>query len=152
MRELMPQDTINGKKGSAFAKIGGNNEEMFFAKTIEATLELLKAEVKSVGRMMVGHKVTGMSGSGSMTLYYLSPMFRTLVSDYKNTGANMSFDMVIENDDNESGAGKQVVMLTGVLLDSVTLAKLDGDADDALEEDVDFTFDGFEVLSQFNKI
>lgn len=29
---------------------------------------------------------------------------------------------------------------------------LDGDSDDPLQEDVDFTFEDFEILSSFNKI
>ena len=36
-------------------------------------------------------------------------------------------------------------------LDSVVLAKLDGDADDALDEDADFTFEDFDILTPFTK-
>lgn len=50
------------------------------------------------------------------------------------------FDMIVENDDEESAAGKQTVLLIDCNLDSVILAKLDGDSDDALDEDADFTF------------
>ena len=32
------------------------------------------------------------------------------------------------------------------------LAKLDGDSDDALDEDADFTFEDFDILKAFNKI
>lgn len=32
------------------------------------------------------------------------------------------------------------------------MAKLDGDSDDPLEEDADFTFDDFDILTPFNKI
>ena len=78
MRQLSAQDTISGKEGIAYAKINGNNEEMFYAKTIEANVEKTKSEIKSIGKRMVGHKTTGMNGTGSMTIYYLSPVFRQM--------------------------------------------------------------------------
>lgn len=152
MRELMQADAINGKKGRGYAKISGNNEELFFAKTIEATVELAKSEIKPIGKTMVGHKVMGESGSGSMTLYYLTPIFRSLLIEYHRTGIMPYIDLVLENDDPASSAGKQVVMLTGVCFDSITLSKLDGDSDDALEEDTDFTFEGYDILTPFKKI
>ena len=79
MAKLKSFDPISGKEGVAYAKINGNNEELFFAKTIEASVEKAKSEIKAIGRRMTGHKTTGMSGSGSMTLYYLTPLFRQML-------------------------------------------------------------------------
>lgn len=152
MKTLNAPDTISGKEGRAFAKIGGNNEELFFAKSIEATVEKSKSEVKSIGKRMTGHKTTGASGSGSMTLFYMTPLFREMVNQYKKTGKDVYFDMVVENNDQESAAGKQSVLLIGCNLDSTLLTKLDGDSDDAMDEDVDFTFEDFDILTPFNKI
>lgn len=152
MRELAAVDTLSGKEGRAYAKVDGNNEEMFYAKSIEATVEKSKGQVKAIGKRMVGHKTTGGEGTGSMTLYYLSPLFRAKLLEWKRTGVDAYFDMVIENDDQSSAAGRQTVLLIGVNLDSTVLAKLDGDSDDPLEEDVDFTFEDFDILTQFKKI
>ncbi len=152
MKELRAQDAISGKEGRAYAKIDGNNEELFQAKTIEATLEKTKSQIKAIGKRMVGHKTTGGEGTGSMTLYLLSPLFRAKLAEWKRTGKDLYFDMVIENDDPTSAAGKQTILLIGVNLDSTLLAKLDGDSDDPLEEDVDFTFEDFEILASFHKI
>lgn len=151
MKSLNAPDTISGKEGRAYAKIDGNNEELFFAKTIEASVEKSKSEVKAIGKRMTGHKTTGGNGTGSMTLYYLSPLFRQMVKDWKDTGRDIYFDMVVENDDKESSAGKQSTLLIDCNLDSVILAKLDGDSDDALDEDVDFTFEDFDTLTPFTK-
>ena len=133
MALLNTQDTISGKEGRAYAKINGSNEELFFAKTIEANLEKNKSEIKALGRRMTGHKTTGMSGSGSMTIYYMSPLFRSLAKEYKDTGKDLFFDLVIENNDPASAAGKQSVLLMDVNLDSTVLAMLDADSDDPLE-------------------
>ena len=67
MKTLNAPDTISGKEGRAYAKINGNNEELFYAKTIEANVEKSKSEIKAIGKRMTGHKTTGANGSGSMT-------------------------------------------------------------------------------------
>ena len=133
MKTLNAPDTISGKEGRAYAKINGNNEELFYAKTIEANVEKSKSEIKAIGKRMTGHKTTGANGSGSMTLYYMTPLFREMLRQWKETGKDVYFDMVVEN------------------LDSVVLAKLDGDSDDALDEDADFTFEDFDILTPFTK-
>lgn len=152
MKTLNAPDTISGKEGRAYAKINGNNEELFMAKTIEANVEKNKSEIKAIGKRMSGHKTTGANGAGSMTLYYMTPLFRAMIKQWKETGVDVYFDMVVENDDQESSAGKQSTLLIGCNLDSVVLAKLDGDSDDALDEDVDFTFEDFDILTPFAKI
>lgn len=152
MAKLKSFDPISGKEGVAYAKINGNNEELFFAKTIEASVEKAKSEIKAIGRRMTGHKTTGMSGSGKMTLYYLTPLFRQMLKQYKDTGVDIYFDLVVENNDPSSSAGKQTTLLMDCNLDSVVLTKLDGDSDDPLEEDVDFTFEDYDILQEFTKI
>lgn len=151
MKTLNAPDTISGKEGRAYAKIDGNNEDLFFAKTIESTVEKSKSEVKAIGKRMTGHKTTGGNGTGSMTLYYMTPLFRQMIKQWKETGQDIYFDMVIENDDQESSAGKQSVLLIDCNLDSVVLGKLDGDSDDPLDEDIDFTFEDFDILTPFTQ-
>lgn len=151
MKTLNAPDTISGKEGRAYAKIDGNNEDLFFAKTIESTVEKSKSEVKAIGKRMTGHKTTGGNGTGSMTLYYMTPLFRQMIKQWKETGQDIYFDMVIENDDQESSAGKQSVLLIDCNLDSVVLGKLDGDSDDPLDEDVNFTFEDFDILTPFTQ-
>lgn len=152
MAKLKSFDPISGKEGVAYAKINGNNEELFFVKTIEASVEKAKSEIKAIGRRMTGHKTTGMSGSGKMTLYYLTPLFRQMLKQYKDTGVDIYFDLVVENNDPSSSAGKQTTLLMDCNLDSVVLTKLDGDSDDPLEEDADFTFEDYDILQEFTKI
>lgn len=150
MNRLASVDTLSGKEGRAYAKINGNNEEMFYARSINAKVEKTKAQVKAIGKRMVGHKTLGAEGTGSMTIYYMSPLFRRLLVEWKRTGVDAYFDMVIENSDPSSSVGTQTVLLSDVNLDSTVLAMLDGDSDDPLQEDVDFTFEDFDILSSFN--
>ena len=152
MKSIASVDTISGKEGCAYAKINGNNEEMFYARSINAKVEKTKGQVKAIGKRMVGHKTTGAEGTGSMSIYYLSPLFRQLLAEWKRTGVDVYFDLVVKNDDPASSAGTQTVLLNDVNLDSTVLAMLDGDSDDPLEEETDFTFEDFEILSSFNTI
>jgi hypothetical protein len=142
-------DTISGKEGVAYANIGGNNEELFFARSIEATVEKTKAEVNAIGKRVTGHKTIGMNITGSMTIYYLTPLFRNMLSQYKKTGQDAYFNMTIENNDPSSAAGRQTVLLIGVNLDSTDLTKLDGDSSDPLDEEFDFTCEDFDILTPF---
>ena len=89
MRELRAQDTISGKEGRAYAKINGNNEEMFFAKAVEVSVEKSKSQVKAIGKRMAGHKTTGAEGTGSLTMYYVSSLFCEQLAEWKRIGNDL---------------------------------------------------------------
>lgn len=151
MSTLSAPDTISGREGRAYAVINGNNEELFFLKNIEANVEKTKSQIKAIGKRMVGHKTTGEEGAGSATMYYMTPLFRSMIAQYKKTGQDVYFNMVVENDDPASSAGRQSVLLIDCNIDGSVLTKLDGDSDDPLDEDFDFTFEDYEVLTPFSQ-
>jgi len=145
---LRAGDTISGQEGKATSVIDGNVQDMFYVKTIEATFEKTKAEVKTLGKRGTQHKGTGWSGAGSMTIYYVTSIFREMALKYAKTGKDTYFNITIVNDDPTSTIGKQTVVLYNCNVDSVILAKLDTDSD-TLDEDIDFTFDDFDILDSF---
>lgn len=145
---LRAGDTISGQEGKATSVIDGNVQDMFYVKTLEATFEKTKAEVKTLGKRGTQHKGTGWSGAGSMTIYYVTSIFREMALKYAKTGKDTYFNITIVNDDPTSTIGKQTVVLYNCNIDSVILAKLDTDSD-TLDEDIDFTFDDFDILDSF---
>ena len=145
---LRAGDTISGQEGKATAKIDGNIMDMFYVKTLEASLEKNKAEIKTLGKRGTQCKTTGWSGSGSMNIYYVTTIFRKMALKYVKTGKDTYFDITIVNEDPTSTIGKQTVVLYNCNIDSTVLAKLDVDAD-ALDEDIDFTFDDLDILDEF---
>lgn len=149
MAFLKASDTISGQEGRAYATINGQTEEMFYVKTLEATVEKQKAEVKTLGRRGVQHKATGWSGSGSMTIFYTTSRFRELMLQYMQNGVDTYFDIEVTNEDPSSTIGKQTVTLKGVNLDSVIMASLDTEAE-ALEEEVSFTFEDVDMPVSFD--
>ncbi|WP_301627293.1 phage tail tube protein [Paenibacillus apis] len=144
-------DAISGQEGRAYATINGRIEEMFYAKTIEATAEKNKSEFKALGRRGTQSKAIGWTGTGSMTIYYATPIFRQMMIDYIKTGRDTYFDIQIVNEDPNSGLGRQTIVLKNVNLDSVIMAKLDVDAE-FLDEEISFTFDDVDMQDSFNSI
>lgn len=143
-------NAISGKEGTAYIRYDGKNEELFSARSIEAKIELTKGAVKCIGRRMEGSKVTGMKGTGTLKIYFGSPLFSKLIGDYKETGKSLYFDLVIENSDSASSAGTQTVLLRDCSPDGFMLAKLDGDSSDPLEDEISFTFEDYEYINKFN--
>lgn len=149
MAYLQARDTINGQEGRAYATINKQVEEMFYIKKLEATIEKSKADIKTLGRRGTQHKATGWSGSGTLTIYYVTSRFRQLMKDYVKDGIDTYFDIQIVNEDPSSSIGKQTITLKSVNLNKVIIAKLDTDSA-ALEEDIDFTFEDVDILESFS--
>lgn len=150
LKYLRAGDTISGQEGQAQAIIDGQVENLFMIKSLEATIEKIKEEVKTIGKRATQHKAAGWSGSGNMTIYYVSSMFRKIMLDYVNNGRDLYFDIVVSNDDPTSTIGLQTVVLEGCNLDSVVIAKLDTDST-VLDEDLEFTFDDVDLLEEFQR-
>lgn len=145
---LRAGDIISGQQGKATANINGVIEDMFYLKSFEAIAEKNKTDVNTLGDFGTQSKAKGYKGTGSMTIYYVTSRFRQLMLDYIKTGKDTYFTITITNDDPSSTVGKQTTVIYNVNLDSVTIAKLDVDAD-SLEEDVSFTWSGAEILESF---
>lgn len=140
---------INGNEGTLQAVINGRVEELGSVKEFEALITYIKKEIRAIGQRMVGHKVTGLSGDGDMSVYYNSHIFRRVADMYRRTGVFPEISLVCTNLDPATVAttGHQTVVLRGVKPDSVILAKLA--EDDELEEDFSFTFEDYEFLDTF---
>lgn len=145
-------DAISGKQARAFADINGRQEELFYAKSLEATIEKNKVDVPMLGRTNTPQRASGWSGTGTLTVYYVTSLFRELMIEYVKTGRDFWFDLHIVNDDPMSSAGQQRVVLRGCNLDSVIIAKFDASSDDMLEEELPFTFNDAEIFEPFRPI
>lgn len=148
MGYLKAGDTITGREGTAFMTIDGRNVPLFFLKALDASVEFNKTEVPVLGKRMDQNKVTGAKGSGSMTIYKVTSEFAQIAVTYLKTGVLPNIQMKVTNDDPASSIGRQTTLMSGISMDSVTIAKLDVESD-ALDEDVDFTFDDADILEKF---
>lgn len=146
---LLERDTLNGKSGSGFMTIDGENHEMFGLKKFQSNAEFQESDFKVVGTTLVQKKTTGVSLSGSMTIYYGSPYFLRLLQEYLRTGKLPYFTIQITNDDPTTSVGTQTVVFYNVKLQKLPVAMLDADSD-FLEMEVGFSYTGIEVLNWFN--
>lgn len=148
MAFLLERDALNGKSGSAFMTINGQNIEMFNMKKFQSDAEFQESDFKVVGTTLVQKKTTGVTLTGSMTIYYGSPHFLRLLQEYLKTGKLPYFTLQITNDDPSTSVGTQTVVLYNVKLQKLPVALLDADSD-WLEAEVSFSYTNIEVLNWF---
>lgn len=148
---LKGEDTISASLAECFVTIENNRYNFMQAINIEAKIEKTKTEVPILGKTGKGNKSTGWKGTGSATFHYNTTIFRKLAERYKNTGEDIYFDMQITNEDPTSKAGRQTVILKDCNFDGLILAKFDADGE-YLDEDMDFTFEDFEIPEEFNQL
>lgn len=153
MSYLKAGDTISGQEAVATMlvhNVDGTTtvEQMFWAKNLEATASIEKTQVRTLGKRGAQNKPNGWSGSGSMTIYYITSLFRRMALQYIKTGKPVYFDITVTNDDPGSTVGSQTTVLKSCTLDEVILAKFDVESD-VLDETVSFTFDDVDLLDEF---
>lgn len=147
---MLSKDAVSAKTAECFITIEGNRYNFMQAISVEATMEKAKTEIPVLGRLAKGNKAAGVKGTGSATFHYNTSMFRKLMKRFQDTGEDIYFDMQITNEDPTSAAGRQTVILKDCNFDSVIVAKFDADSDDSLTEDMDFTFESFEMPETFS--
>ena len=116
MSFLLERDALNGKQGSAFMTINGQNIEMFNIKKFQSDAEFQETDFKVVGTTLVQKKTTGVTLTGTMTIYYGTPHFLRLLQEYLKTGRLPYFTLQITNDDPATSVGTQTVGLYNVKL------------------------------------
>ncbi len=143
-------DAISGKQAKAFATINGDVEELFYAKSLESTIEINKVDVPVLGRTNTPSVPSGWTGSGTLTIYYVTSTFRQLVRDYVKKGTPFYFDLQVVNEDPASDIGKQTALLKDCSIDSIIAAKFDNTTDDKMDEEIPFTFNDYDLLDNFD--
>lgn len=142
------KDSISASLAECFATIEGNRYNLMQALNLEAKLEKTKTEVPILGKTGKGNKATGWKGTGSATFHYNTSIFRELLERFKNTGEDTYFDIQVTNEDPTSAVGRQTVILKDCNVDGGILAKFDANGE-YLDEDMDFTFEDFEIPEKF---
>lgn len=150
MAFLLERDALNGKSGKAFMTYDGKNVELFGLKKFESNAEFDEADFKVVGTVLTQKKTTGVTMTGTATVYYGTPHFLRILKEYLTTRRLPEITFQITNDDPSTSVGVQTAAIYGVKLSKVPIAILDAEAD-FLEEEIEFSFTGVEVLSEFEE-
>lgn len=149
MSFLLANDGIDGKAGSAFMVKNGQNIELFGLKKYETNAEIQTSEFPVVGSLINQTKVKGIKYSGTLTIYYGTPEFLNILSEYKRNGKFPDINFQVINKDKGSSVGTQIVAIYGVILTKIPIAMLD-DSAEYLKEEIPFTFTDYEPLESFH--
>jgi ABC-type thiamine transport system substrate-binding protein len=145
------KDAVWAGMAEVYVTIDGNRYNLIQATKVEATVKKSKKDLAILGRTMAGHKAAGGKGSGKISFYYNTSIFRSLMKTYQDDGKDFYFDMTITNKDDTSSVGKQVVILKDCNLDETVVAKCEAGGD-PLIEDASFTFESFELPTEFTQL
>ena len=145
-------DALSAKEGTVFFTVDDKQYELAELISLEAKVEYTKAAVTPLNSRMKGGKVVGAEGTGSLKMYYHRPELKAMALKYVKQGILPRIDIKCTNDDKTSRAGRYTVVLKGVLFKESLIFKLDGSSDDVIDEETDFTFQDFDILSQFQEI
>ena len=151
IQTMRSRDVNAARLAYCYATIDGNRYLLMMAKNLKATVKKNKKSVAILGQTGMGHKSSGWEGTGSMTIYSVTSMFTKMMIDYKKSGEDLYFDMQIVNKDSTSASGSQTLLLKDVNIDSAVVAAFDADGD-WLEQDIDFTFDDFQMPQGFTEL
>ena len=145
------KDVIKGSLAECWVTIDGNRYNFAHAINLEATMEKNKTTAPVLGKTGKVNSTSTWEGSGSMTMHYNSSIIRELLYKYKETGEETYFEIQVKNEAPGSSVGSQTVILKDCTIDGGILAKFDADAD-YLDEDMDFTFDDWEIPQKFSPL
>jgi len=145
---LRASDVISGTEGVVYGVIDGRSFKIAEVQNIEVEFTYQKEAVKVVGYRGTGQKIVGYEITGSMEMQYMSPHWRRITEIYQNNVSFPPISITITNSDAATRAGTQTVSIDGVIPDSTFLAMLD--AENILQESMNFTADSFRILTPFN--
>lgn len=145
---MQAKDAISGSLAECYITIDGNRYNFMQLISFEASIEKNKTEVPILGKTGRGNKANGWSGTFSGTAHFNQSIMRELLYKYKESGVDTYFEIQVANEDPTSAVGRQTVILKGCNLDGGILTKFDASAD-YLDEDINGTFEDFEIPQKF---
>lgn len=145
---MKAKDAVYASLAQCFLTIEGNRYLFMQAINLEAKMDKTKTKVPILGKTGKGNKASGWEGTGSATFHYNTSIIREMLKKYKDTGEDVYFDIQISNEDPTSAVGRQTIILRDCNVDGGILAKFDANGE-YLDEDMDFTFEDWEMPETF---
>ena len=146
MNPLRGRDTINSNEGTGFITVNGKTRELFELLNLDAKFEMIVSERKIMGKRMPQYKVIGAKGTGNLKMYFTNTGLLKEVQDFIKTGIYPEISIQAYVEDKTSAYGKHEVVLRNVIINTLSVIKLDAESEDGLSEESDFTFDEADIL------
>ena len=145
------KDAVYGSLATCFATINGRRYNFMNLTEFESKWENNIVDVPILGKVGMGHKAAGGSGTWSGTAHYNQSQFRAMANEYQKTGVFPYFDIQVTNEDPTSVVGRQTIIHHDCLCDSVILAKFQA-GEELLEEELSGTFESWDMPEMFNEL
>jgi hypothetical protein len=145
------KDAIYGSLAECFITINGRRLNFMQMTEFESTWEVNITDVPILGKVGMGHKAAGGSGSWSGTAHYNQSYFREIANEYQKTGAMPYFQIQVTNEDPTSAAGRQTIIHYDCLCDTFTLAKFQA-GEEILDEELSGTFETWDMPEKFTEL
>jgi hypothetical protein len=137
---------INGTYGYVYH----NGEWLTNIKSAEATVEIAKEEIKRSGTRWTAHKVTGLTGTGTISGYKVTTEFVELIGQITDDKAGTFItELILKLEDPES-YGAYRVRLKGVTFDKIPLIQFE--VGSIVEEELPFNFTGYELIDKISAV
>lgn len=148
---MMSKDGISASLAECYITIEGNRYNFMQMIDFESRFDKSKTQIPILGKTGKGNFSTGWNGTFTGTAHYNQSIMRKLLLRYKDTGEDIYFEIQVSNEDPTSAAGRQTIIHKECNIDGGVLAKFDADGD-YLTEDINGTFDDFQMPKEFNLI
>ena len=119
------------------------------AKSFEANVEIGKEEIQRAGTRWVGHKVTSLTGTGTLTGYLVTTEMLAAIASVADDSAGAYVTELRAKLDDPEAYGAYDVRLKGVQFDSIPL--MNAEVGSIVEQELPFTFSGFEFLNHITR-
>lgn len=145
-----PKDAVSAKLGKCFVIIDGTRYLWLNVKSIECKASVSSTDVSRLGTLVTGSRVTGLSYSGTMTIYKVDAVVDNMVQQMADSGVVPYFDIQTVNEDPTAGNGRDVKLIKDCHIDGdIVIAAMDGEGE-FLEQEVGFKAGGVEPLEKFS--
>lgn len=142
------KDAVYGSLAECYVTIEDNRYNFMSLTDFESKWEVNIADVAILGKVGMGHKPAGGSGTWSGTAHYNQSVFRKIAHKYQETGEMPYFEIQVTNEDPTSTVGRQTIIHHDCLCDTFTLAKFSA-GEDLLDEELSGTFDSWDMPEAF---
>lgn len=146
-------DAVSGSLAECIMTIEGKEYNFMQLIDFEAKIEKTKKEIPILGRTGKGHKTTAWEGTFKGKAHYNQSVLSKLSAKYKDKSLDTYFEIRVTNED-DNGKGhvhRQVIILKDCNTNGGVLTKFDVNAD-FLEEEIEGTFDDFEINPGFTEL
>lgn len=150
MAKVPLQSIPAGHDGNGYITIDGTVYPALKVAKIAPKAEMIKDSKRFLDEIVEQNAVRGAKHSFDLDYYMASSALLDSIRDYENGGDYP--DISIQYFSHGKGRGRQEILLTGVILDSVGFGALDDGSDTSQVHSASGTFDDWQLIERYREV